>query len=204
MEFEPNKRLEIIHFGKYDWLVLKREKDHMLLLMEDVLEEEISYFMPGDAPFWEDCNLRSWLNEDFYDTFTSEEQARILETQREDGAYSVDCEGCKMREHREDGEEPYSSCMSNPESYGCDTYDKIFLLTKGEAEKYLTSLDRAAQNSWWLMTYAITESFMEHTQYEMFVTRSGDIDYCPGGLDGLGFRPALNLKYNEIHADTPQ
>lgn len=145
MAFEPNTRLEVIHFGKYDWLVLEREKDHMLLLMKDVLEEEQSYFTGEISQYtftlWDACYLREWLNKDFYSTFTPEEQARILKTGRNNDAYSSDCEYCEY------GDEQCEVCDADPDGWRLYTYSKIFLLTMNEAEKYLTKIERAAKKN---------------------------------------------------------
>ena len=120
-EIPHYKGLEVVHFGKYDWLVLKREKDHMLLLMKDVLEPGEQYHEESRAITWEKCTLRKWLNEDFYNTFTPEEQARILETHLENP----------------DNEE-YETKGGN------DTDDKVFLLSLDEAEEYMTHDERNA------------------------------------------------------------
>ena len=117
-----------VTFGKYEqdnnmangaerieWIVLDKKDDRMLLLSKYALDAK-PYHKKRKA-IWEMCDLRSWLNEDFYKTaFTSTEQQYIAET--------------------------YLINEDNPE-YGTDggnnTYDKVFLLSIDEATTYFDS-----------------------------------------------------------------
>jgi len=64
---------------------------------------------------WETCTLRKWLNGDFYnDAFTEEEKKRIL-----------------LTEVRNEDNPRYKTPGGN------DTEDRVFLLSLGEAERYL-------------------------------------------------------------------
>lgn len=125
-EIPHYKGMEVVHFGEDDWLVLKREKGRMLLLMKDVLEPGEQYHEEIRAITWEKCTLRKWLNEDFYNTFTPEEQARILETHL-----------------KNPGNKKYGT------KGGKDTDDKIFLLSLDEAKEYMTKDKRVADAGWW-------------------------------------------------------
>ncbi len=164
------KGMEVVHFGKYDWLVLKWEKGHMLLLMKDVLEQRRKYHQVMKAITWEKCTLRKWLNEDFYNTFTPEEQARILETHLVNP-----------------GNKTWNTRGGN------DTDDKIFLLSLDEAKEYMTKDEREADAGWWWLRSA------GHTQGSAAtVSYVGGLDTVGSRVDGihckLGVRPALNLK----------
>lgn len=82
---------EIIPFGSYeqdnnpangkeiiDWRVLEVDNDKALLLSEKILDAKPYSEVPGEAT-WETCTLRSWLNNDFYNTaFSATEKSSIL------------------------------------------------------------------------------------------------------------------------------
>ena len=106
------------------WDVLDKDGDAMLLISHDV----IAYQRFSDSlkcVIWEDSQIRSWLNEEFYaEAFDEAEQASIRETTLENPstvgfAAHVDPSGdVQVRESRP------------------DTKDKIFLLSWKEAEQY--------------------------------------------------------------------
>lgn len=103
---------ETIQFGKYKWRVLDVQNNKILIITEDIIE-----IRPYDAEFtdetWETCTLRQYLNGEFLHKFTEEEQKRIAETKIHN---------------------------SNNQWYGTwggkDTYDKVFLLSLEEADRY--------------------------------------------------------------------
>ena len=106
------------------WYVLDKDGDAMLLISHDV----IAYQRFSDSfkcVIWEDSQIRSWLNQAFYEeAFDETEQASIRETTLENPstvgfAAHVDPSGdVQVRESRP------------------DTKDKIFLLSWKEAEQY--------------------------------------------------------------------
>ena len=102
----------IISFGNYNWRVLDVQGDKVLLLTEDVIEER-KYNMYRTDITWEACTLRKYLNGEFLQKFTREEQGRIIETR-----------------------------AFNPNNLwygthgGRDTDDKVFLLSLEEVDRY--------------------------------------------------------------------
>ncbi len=97
-----------------EWQVLKVENGKVLVISKYALDCK-PYHTEGST--WENCSLRSWLNESFLnEAFTTGEQERIL-----------------------------SATLPNPENpdYGTeggnDTTDKIFLLSIDEANSYFAS-----------------------------------------------------------------
>lgn len=68
-----------IRFGDYDWYVLDRQADKMLILTEKVIEKR-PYHHEECAVTWETCDLRQYLNGDFYHSFSEADRAQILET----------------------------------------------------------------------------------------------------------------------------
>lgn len=127
---------DIVQMGTYEqdgdaetedpicWDVLDKDGDAVLLISHDV----IAYQRFSDSRkcvIWEDSEIRTWLNQEFYaEAFDEEEQASIRETTLENlstvgFAAHVDPSGdVQVRESR------------------LDTKDKIFLLSWKEAEQY--------------------------------------------------------------------
>lgn len=127
---------DIVQMGTYEqdgdaetedpicWDVLDKDGDAMMLISHDV----IAYQRFSDSfkcVIWEDSQIRSWLNQEFYaEAFDETEQASIRETTLENPstvgfAAHVDPSGdVQVRESRP------------------DTKDKIFLLSWKEAEQY--------------------------------------------------------------------
>ncbi len=68
-----------ISFGKYEWRVLDIKTHSALMITEDIVELRAYHNKPGDIT-WADCELRTYLNSDFYDIFTEEEQQKIIPT----------------------------------------------------------------------------------------------------------------------------
>lgn len=127
---------DIVQMGTYEqdgdaetedpicWDVLDKDGDAVLLISYDV----IAYQRFSDSRkcvIWEDSEIRTWLNQEFYaEAFDEEEQVSIRETTLENPstvgfAAHVDPSGdVQVRESRP------------------DTKDKIFLLSWKEAEQY--------------------------------------------------------------------
>lgn len=95
---------EIIVFGDYHWRVLEVHEDRMLLLTEDIIEKR-PYHPVYEEVTWETCELRHYLNHDFYNRFNDADKDRIITVTNTNDA--------------------------NPwylTSGGADTEDKVFLL----------------------------------------------------------------------------
>ena len=97
-----------LNFGKYSWRVLEVRNGRALLLTENVIESR-AY----EGKTWEQSKLRAYLNGEYLQKFTSEEQEAIAET--------------RVRN-------PYNLWYNIPG--GNDTYDKVFLLSIEEADRY--------------------------------------------------------------------
>lgn len=73
---------EIVMFGEYgneviEWKVLAKENDRKLI-MSDKAVDCLPYNTTTISVGWENCSLRKWLNEDFFEkAFTAEEQKLI-------------------------------------------------------------------------------------------------------------------------------
>ena len=96
-----------------EWQVLDK-KDGKVLLMSKYALDVKPYHEKQEAVTWETCTLRSWLNNEFYNTaFGSGEQKYIAES------YLSNADNSK---HGTNG--------------GNATYDKVFLLSIGESTTY--------------------------------------------------------------------
>ena len=127
---------ESIKFGKYkqsynsekndwnedpiEWIILEKDNEtkRALILSKDILDvRPIVYKSEEKNTTWENSNIRKWLNDEFYNSaFTEDEKNRIKEVLLEN----------------EDNDD-YMTLG------GRDTTDKIFLLSIGEARKYLSN-----------------------------------------------------------------
>ena len=93
------------------WDVLDKDGDAMLLISHDVIDYQ-RFSDSYNCVIWEDSQIRTWLNEEFYtDAFDKETQARIK------------------------GYVTSGVDEANQESRG-DATDRIFLLSQKEIEKY--------------------------------------------------------------------
>lgn len=172
----------VIKFGKYnrEWIVLdKKEGKALIFAKESVGEgryhsEEMNIIWGKEDITcekknitWEDCSLRKWLNEDFYNNFFYEREKNQI------------CEVLVKN-------------FSNPK-YGTwagnDTMDKIFLLSIGEVEKYLGNNKTRRIGSWWWLRSP------GYCGYNATIVNS-DGAILPNGIDTYSkraIRPALWL-----------
>ena len=100
-----------------EWLVLARDGQKALLISRYGLDAQ-PYNKSYTGVTWETCGLRTWLNGTFLNNaFTAQEQTGIILTHVDNGA-----------------SQGYSEWSTNG---GKDTEDRIFLLSYGEANRYL-------------------------------------------------------------------
>ena len=155
---------DVIEFGRYEqdgdksngpeaieWRVLAADDGKVLVISKYVLEG-MRYYPERVDITWEECTLRKWLNDDFYQAaFSEEEQDCIVLTQ-------------VINEDNPD---------RNTEG-GNDTEDKIFLLSIAEAREYFADdEDRKVHATkyaddngafettaswWWLRTHGLMYS----------------------------------------------
>lgn len=169
---------ETICFGYYDthpgnfeerieWLVVDRQEDKVMLVASYGMIPD-SYQQAYEATKWEQSYVRTLLNEIFYEeAFTEKEQEMIVTTlivTEDNPVYGTDG--------------------------GNDTYDKVFLLSEEEAEKYFVGNEKRKlvptemalrkeininpneRGSWWWLRNMGAESNMAAV-----VTVKGEIDW---------------------------
>jgi len=70
---------DIITFGEYQWRVLDIKDGKALIITEGVIECR-PYHETYMSVTWLDCDLREYLNGEFYNKFSNTDKARIIET----------------------------------------------------------------------------------------------------------------------------
>jgi hypothetical protein len=101
-----------IRFGNYDWYALDKRDGRTLILTEKVIERRQYYGQPFEIT-WETRDMRKYLNNEFYDSFSENDRARIIEI---------------VNENHDDPW--YGASGGNP------TADRVFLLSIDEVIKY--------------------------------------------------------------------
>ena len=134
---------DIVPFGVFsgqviEWKVLAVEEGKALVITENAiaLKPYQENTEPGLAATWETCTLRTWLNGEFLNSFTSEQADQII-----DSSVSV---------------EKYASNASGGVQEVGKVEDKFFLLSVNEVTQYFPiESERVAQYdgafvNWWL------------------------------------------------------
>lgn len=207
--YAAEKNLEIaigsiVIFGNYEqdndpedgsepleWIVLDQKEDSLLLLSRYVIDCKRYHSAYKDIT-WENCDLRDWLNHEFFRTaFSEKQQEQIMETEvKNSDNKELDIYG------------------------GNDTYDRVFLLSIEEVGKYTGSdqereaiatkyaqeqgewIDEEDESAAWRL-----RSPGDYTYFGSYVYYSG-VD-CGGDVvengryvytDPVGVRPALWVK----------
>ena len=157
----------MVAFGNYNWYIIGKSDDGVTLLMQTPLSTNRAYNNSYTGVTWETCSLRSYLNGDFYNSFSAEDKAKIAQT------------------HNSNPDNPDDST-----SGGNETDDYIYLLSIAEANN-LGSDVRNCGSWWWLRSPGSTSDFAA------VVSDSGQVDTggCNVDYDAFGVRPTLNLKF---------
>ena len=115
---------DIIRFGAYNWRVLEVQDDKALIISKNILEIRAYHDEADTSICWDECSMRTYLNEVFYNSnaFSKADRKRIT---------PVTNENLGNRYWGTPGGPP--------------TLDKIFLLSESEALRYfINNTDRVA------------------------------------------------------------
>lgn len=139
-QFDNGYTPSSVYWFKYEpitWRVLDVQSNRAFLMADLVLDSQDYHYSTSDrtiggstvyANNYKESHIRSWLNDNFYNTaFTAEEKARIQTTTVDNSA---------------------ASTGYNPNQYACaNTSDKVFLLSYAEATSatYGLSTDESRQ-----------------------------------------------------------
>ena len=185
------KKGDTVTFGSYggkkiEWIVLDTGDNGALIISKEGLDaKQVDDQAEMIEYLWEDCDLRAWLNGEFYDkSFSDDEKQKINKS-------TVKFEKCP---------EEYAFA-----SEGKDVEDYVFLLSYSEAEKYFKSdsdrkcpISETAKNNggkelggycrWWLRTNAVYKnSFIIVERDGSYRTNSG----TSGNQTEVCVRPAM-------------
>ena len=195
---------DIVTFGSYEqdnisyngkepieWIVLDVNKSsRQLFLITRYGIESAKYNNKEASVTWDNCTLRSWLNNTFfYDAFSSAEQQSILTTNV--GA---------SKNPNYPGKDP-----------GKDTSDKLFILSAPEADYYLTksnmrktpatdaAVSHGVQNytedngcCWWWMR---NPGFYHNRAVHAYISGEWNYDGIAVNCSTLAVRPVMWIKY---------
>ena len=210
-DYKIEKKRKMMYFGKYEqdgnisngkeriaWEIIALDKERILLLSDRILE-----YMPyneyyGDAT-WENCTLRRWLNEDFYnEAFSEEEKEKIELTTNRTVNQNI-------------AHNDFETIISQ---------DKVFLLSLDECEKYVrndpvkTDYPKSGsvsnESAWWLRTSGTKQYEMTYCSWWSLCsyTISSTVDNKNVGvrpalwlhIDGFeGIKPLYELSRSEIY-----
>ena len=172
---------DIVVFGDIRWYVIAKTETGCTLLSEKpVIKMAFNEAGYQRACTWDDCSLRSWLNEQFYNTFTEEEKSLIAKT------HIINSDNI---EYGTPG--------------GSDTDDHIFLLSTDEAKALDKKIRHCgywygmAHQWWWLRSPGV------NANYTAYVGKgnNSDAEIDPTGdfaSNSFGaVRPALNLSLSK-------
>lgn len=67
-----------IVFDRYQWRILDIKNNMALIITEDIIEQRTYHNVYKDTT-WADCELRKYLNGEFYDKFTAANKSRIVQ-----------------------------------------------------------------------------------------------------------------------------
>ena len=73
---------DLITFGKYKWRALDVQDDKAFIITEEIIENRPYHniLMPIT---WAECDMRQYLNGEFYNEFTDDEKSRIIKVTNE-------------------------------------------------------------------------------------------------------------------------
>jgi len=132
----------IITFGGRQWRVLDVKDGKALIISEQIVEQG-PYHTDEDSVTWENCSLRGYLNNVFYESyFSPKEKARILETRNVNS------------------QNPWYGTKGCP-----DTIDKVFLLSIDEVLKYFGDSGDLKNRKGWKVDYGKSNLVTGETVY---------------------------------------
>lgn len=195
------------HYFRYEkikWRVLDVSGGKALLLSDKVLDNQ-NYHVPGTDTTWENCTIRTWLNntstsKSFRESaFSAEEQGAIQQTSlvnEDNSQYDTDG-GNNTKDYIFLLSESDVYSGSSAAAYGfvrndetCDEARR----TQGSAYAKAMGLyteceekDYAGNCIWWLRTPGVLSTFAGTADYDGYVDMDGmDVD-----SESIGVRPAL-------------
>ena len=163
---------DVVAFGRYTWYVTDKADGVSTLLCQGAVAE-MAYNDSKTDITWENCSLRRWLNEDFYNSrFSDGEKASIIAAHNmfteADSSYEMDC--------------------------GNDTDDKVYLFSYTGSNTVSDDIRDCGIN-WWLSSPGETQ---DRAVY--ILGRSANL--MGKGVDQTsGVRPVVRVRYSDRTAE---
>ena len=158
---------EIISFGKCKWVVLDK-KDGKLFLAKDTAMTKLVYHKDGGKVTWENCSLRSYLNQKFIEKKFSPSEQEIIVTS----------------EVKAEDNPTYGTKAGN------NTRDRVFILSDSELKQYHKILGDRTRD----MRLRTPGKEEDTTTYGSYLRKS--VDYgIPVDDKSVYVRPAMWIQY---------
>ena len=163
---------DVVAFGRYTWYVTEKMDGICTLLCQGPVAE-MPYNDSKTDITWENCSLRRWLNEDFYNSkFSDGEKASIITTHYAftdaDSSYETDC--------------------------GNDTDDKVYLFSYSESAAISDDM-RECGIWWWLRSPGREQDNAVFVLGQSWNLMGTEVDQ-PEGV-----RPAIRVRYSDRTED---
>jgi len=129
--YASNNVGDVVTFGSYSWYIIGKSDNGVTLLMQNTLSNK-AYNNVDTNVTWETCSLRTYLNGDFYNSFSDDDRAKIVKTSNTN---------------------PNNGSVSG----GNNTEDYIYLLSIDEASALDDSI-KACGSKWWLRSPGVDSS----------------------------------------------
>ena len=163
---------DVVVFGRYTWYVTDKTDGICTLLCQGPVAN-MPYNDSKVDITWENCSLRRWLNEDFYNSrFSDGEKAAIVTTHNtfteDDSHYEMDC--------------------------GNNTDDKVYLFSYSEAMA-VSNDTRDCGIDWWVRSPGKRQHDAVYIGLRSPNLMGNTVNYR------LGVRPAIRVRYSDQPAD---
>ena len=155
-----------VTFGNYNWYIIGKSDNGVTLLMKEKFTDK-AYNNSDTDVTWETCSLRTYLNGDFYNSFSAEDKAKIAITHNTN---------------------PDNGSVSGENN----TEDHIYLLSIAEANALddINSRISCIGYNWWLRSPG------DDSSNAALVIDLGEVDPHGLAVNFVyGVRPALNLEF---------
>ena len=184
-----------------EWIILKQHSDGGLVLMSKNALSFKAYHGESKGVAWENCTLRKWLNEDFYNAAFSTEEKKKIQTvhllNENNPSYST-----------KGGNSTYDKVWLLSINEVCDYYTNSklypyfinyisrlclpanYAVNRGSHQKSVYNLEGMNVCRWWLRSSGSTFGKASYVDYDGYVDSQG---YYVSSTE-IGVRPVIVIK----------
>lgn len=185
---------DIIAFGKYNWQVLSVKDDRALIITEHIIALRWYHTKFTDIT-WADCDVRKYLNNEFYNEFSQDEKEKISTVTNK----NTDNQWFKTKGGKDTVDRIFLLSLEEVCEYFGDSKEKLH--HKGSQTWFTDDENNAKRQAkygndyhWWRLRspgyYGRTGASVSYNGY--VYVRGNGVHGRP--RDGGGLRPALWLK----------